>query len=320
MPPQFNLLKAKEDLERAIVFAKQSKNEEKNREFFGAMIQTFGKIMSTTMQAISDDVRTVKDEMRKTVEAVKQVKIENQINVAKPDIPKAEVTVNNPPMIIPKQEIKVSHDPIVIPPIPEIETKGIEQAIERAVKSAFKGLRIEVPVSNVKIPPISVPEVIMPQEMQVKGEVGLINDRKNPIYAQLVDPDGKPYVAMGAMMSGGSRVQEVKKLPIDTYSDASEIATLSGNTTIVTPASGRRIRLHYLEYSADGANSADVTVYLRFGASGGAKYRTSLKAGSVFARNVGAGRRYIQGGIDEALIVNLSAGQTVNISVEYEEV
>src|SRR3990167_11193383 len=95
MPPQFNLLKAKEDLERAIVFAKQSKNEEKNREFFGAMIQTFWKIMSTTMQAISDDVRTVKDEMRKTVEAVKQVKIENQINVAKPDIPKAEVTVNN---------------------------------------------------------------------------------------------------------------------------------------------------------------------------------------------------------------------------------
>lgn len=106
----------------------------------------------------------------------------------------------------------------------------------------------------------------------------------------------------------------------DTFSVLSQTVSTSGNTTLITPTSGRRVRLFYVLMNADGANAADVTSAVRFGASGSLVYPVCLKAGSIFARNIGAGRRYVQGAINEALIANLSAAQTVNLTVEWEEV
>lgn len=97
-------------------------------------------------------------------------------------------------------------------------------------------------------------------------------------------------------------------------------ASAAGNTAVQAPSSGRAIRLFYLVVNADGANSGDVTAALRFGAAGVLLYPISLKPGSIFARNIGAGRRYIQGVVGESLFINLSDAQTVNVTIEWEEV
>ncbi len=85
------------------------------------------------------------------------------------------------------------------------------------------------------------------------------------------------------------------------------------------PFADNRIRLAYIALSADGANTADVTVTIKFGADS-PLYKFSLKPGCILARNIGAGRHRIQGQIGEALVATLSAAQTVHVSIEFEEV
>ena len=109
---------------------------------------------------------------------------------------------------------------------------------------------------------------------------------------------------------------DVTRLPNDTYSAVAVDATTLGNNTIV--AITNTARLYYVSLSADGANSADVTAIVKIGAS--EKFKVSLKAGSIFARNIGAGRRYLTGTAGDDIIVELSAAQTVYVSVEYEDI
>ena len=104
-------------------------------------------------------------------------------------------------------------------------------------------------------------------------------------------------------------------LPVDTYSAIAIDATSSGDNTIV--AITNTPRLHYICLSANGANSADVTAIVKIGTS--EKFKVSLKAGAMFARNIGAGRRYLTGSVGNDIIVNLSAAQTVHVSAEYED-
>ena len=93
-----------------------------------------------------------------------------------------------------------------------------------------------------------------------------------------------------------------------------------GNNTVITPASGKRIGLQYICLSADGGNGADVVVTIKFTNAGAVKYKLSLKAGAIWARNIGARARWLAGGIDESLVVNLSDSQSVHCSFEYEEI
>lgn len=94
----------------------------------------------------------------------------------------------------------------------------------------------------------------------------------------------------------------------------------TGDNTIHTPTSGFAIGLHYICLSADGANAADVTAIVKFGAGGTPLFKVSLKAGAIWARNIWAGMRYAEGAKNAPLIVNLSANQSVHVSIEYEEV
>ena len=104
-------------------------------------------------------------------------------------------------------------------------------------------------------------------------------------------------------------------------SDATAVtAGSSGDNTIYTPATGKAVGLQYICLSADGANTADVTATVKFGAGGAAKYKLSLKPGAIWARNIGARMRWLAGAVDEALIVNLSAVQNVHVSAEVEDV
>lgn len=109
-------------------------------------------------------------------------------------------------------------------------------------------------------------------------------------------------------------------LPYDaTYEAKAATYSSSGNNTHHTPASGKQINLCYVCLSADGANVGDVTVIVKFGAGGASKYKISLKPGALWARNIGAGRRTVKGTVDETLVINLSAAETVHVSTELLE-
>jgi len=92
----------------------------------------------------------------------------------------------------------------------------------------------------------------------------------------------------------------------------------SGDTTLHTPAGEKWCRLHYFSLSADGANAGDLTVTLKFGSS--AKYKVSLKAGAIFARNISAGEKFVSGGAASPLILSVSGSGSVHWSIEYEDV
>jgi hypothetical protein len=121
-------------------------------------------------------------------------------------------------------------------------------------------------------------------------------------------------------MSGVSLKDKDGRVQSDAVNVTTVTASSGGNTTIETPTSGKSIRVYYIELNADGGNAADVTASLRFTASGSLVYTTCLVPGAIYARNISAGRKYIQGATDEALILNLSTAQTVNATVEWEEV
>ena len=91
------------------------------------------------------------------------------------------------------------------------------------------------------------------------------------------------------------------------YSVTTVTTSASGNTVVITPGAGHRLRLFYVLMNADGANVADVTAALRFGAAGDLIYTVCLKAGSIFGRNIGAAglRHHVRGAINEPLYINL---------------
>lgn len=113
---------------------------------------------------------------------------------------------------------------------------------------------------------------------------------------------------------------DVTRFPNESVTAKTADCSSSGNNTVHTPGGGLAVRLYYISLSADYDNTASVTAYLRFGAAGSAQYKVELPPGATWARNIGAGRRYITGAADEAVIVNLSAAQTVYASIEYVEV
>lgn len=136
---------------------------------------------------------------------------------------------------------------------------------------------------------------------------------------KLTDGSGNAVTSAITAVAGAERGLTARVVA-ESLSPTASSASSSGDNTIFTPDSGEITRVHYISLSADGANSADVTAIVKFGAGGSANYKVSLKAGAIFARNIGAGKRYMQGAVDEALIVNLSAAQTVHVSVEAESV
>lgn len=96
-------------------------------------------------------------------------------------------------------------------------------------------------------------------------------------------------------------------------------ASASGDNTIYTPASGNFIRLYFFGYSA-GSNVEGVLASLKFDGGSVFDQQYLVAAGQPYARNIQAGKRYIEGGIDEALVLNLSQAQTVYANIELSEV
>lgn len=95
---------------------------------------------------------------------------------------------------------------------------------------------------------------------------------------------------------------------------ASGQVTTSGNTSLVTPASGATLHVHYCSYNPKAATEAG----FRWGSTGTIFLRNDVTANSVIAKDFGE-TRYIMGKPDESLFLNQSVATTVNWTVFYTE-
>jgi hypothetical protein len=101
-----------------------------------------------------------------------------------------------------------------------------------------------------------------------------------------------------------------------TYQASSGTVSSSGDNVVHTPTSGKSPQVFYYMLNASDANSGPVTVTLRF-ASGTPITTISLPPGATLARNIGAGQHFLEGAVNDTVIVNLSAsGMAVNWSLE----
>lgn len=86
-----------------------------------------------------------------------------------------------------------------------IDTTPIITAIEQAMGNVY----IPQPKITVKVPPIRIPEIKMPEEMSIKGwaeMMGAMHDTDNPIPVQLRDHKGNPlnlFEHLTAQIGGG---------------------------------------------------------------------------------------------------------------------
>lgn len=92
------------------------------------------------------------------------------------------------------------------------------------------------------------------------------------------------------------------------YSHTVATVTASGNTTIYTPASGKRIRLRWIYAINDPSSESAPLIKVFLGAE--EKYR-------VFALSK---RQVVTGPVDGALIINLSAAASVAVTALLEEI
>jgi hypothetical protein len=86
----------------------------------------------------------------------------------------------------------------------------------------------------------------------------------------------------------------------------------SGDNTVLTPASGQRLRIHWVGMSTSENNGAEVLAIVKFGAN--THYRWNLGAPGAFSH-----WEPIEGAVDQSLVINLSGNQTVEVNVTYEE-
>lgn len=119
-----------------------------------------------------------------------------------------------------------------------------------------------------------------------------------------------------------ARVSEDTPLPITgggrAITHVTVTATASGNTEIVKPSSGKKVRVHYFSYS--NAHNIQADVGMRFGGTGDIKHRFSLPAngGAVNANLIDANW---EGAVDEILYAYLTAAYASGIyfTVGYTE-
>ena len=88
----------------------------------------------------------------------------------------------------------------------------------------------------------------------------------------------------------------------------------AGNNTILTPDSGKHLRIFYASYNPFAA----VQAAFRFGPAGTLWLVNSVVANSVIAKEFGP-TRLLEGAVDESLILNLSDAVATNWTVFYEE-
>ena len=88
-----------------------------------------------------------------------------------------------------------------------------------------------------------------------------------------------------------------------------------GNNTLLTPVGGKKLRVYYLSYNP----LEDVTAGFRFGAAGGLFLYNAVFDHAIVAKDYGD-FRYLEGAVDEPLVLNLSGAIATNWNCNYVEV
>lgn len=178
MNPLDALKRADEALKKQVEEKNRLKNERDRQYIMDAVAQSLPGMMSPLLERVSENSRIASDEI---LSALHGIKIEQPKVDVKVETPKAEVTVTNEP-------IKV----------PEIDTKGIESAIERGIARA----KFPKPEVTVNAPVVNVEAPEMPEPFD--GEVTLKGvDRKRPLPVMMYGADGNPFQM--AQSAGGGR-------------------------------------------------------------------------------------------------------------------
>ena len=133
--------------------------------------------------------------------------------------------------------------------VPEIRTDELREAITDAVISSIKSISIPQPKVTVNVPPIKIPDIIVPEnklEWPLGMEVGLRGvNLKNPLPVILTDNDGKPYIAgsLGGRGGGGGMILKDEQGRIATIrdlsaNDALNVAIVDGSGNQITTFGG----------------------------------------------------------------------------------
>ena len=127
-------------------------------------------------------------------------------------------------------------------------------------------------------------------------------------------PISGTVTASGPLTDSELRATAVPVAGAGELTPASGQVSGSGNNTLITPASGKRVRVYYAAYNPLLA----VEAAFRFAAAGALWLRNNVTANSVIAKDFGD-FRYVQGAVDEVLILNLSLAVSTNWSCFYVE-
>lgn len=108
--------------------------------------------------------------------------------------------------------------------------------------------------------------------------------------------------------------------PVERYSGGKSAAvftiTSSGNTTVITPASGKRIRVFWVSYVPSSDNSNANLVKVGFGTASG-----SIDSGQEFYRGfVVSHWEPFTGAVDKSVIVNTATAEAINGTIHYQEI
>jgi hypothetical protein len=121
------------------------------------------------------------------------------------------------------------------------------------------------------------------------------------------------------VFSGGLAVHVANLTPVNIVPTAvvavAGTVSASGDNTVITPASGKRLNVGYLAYNPESA----VEARFKFPTTGTTFLRNKLTVGgAVIAKDFGA--KFWEGAINEALVLNLSAAVPTIWNAVYVEV
>jgi len=157
---------------------------------------------------------------------------------------------------------------------------------------------------------------------------GILESSQSPLMGQpqyVWDPNVLSWVKMiqpgggtGGAVTQGTVPWVTDQQQLQNPATSGAIAT-PGDNTIYTPTSGKTARVKYVSVGADIGNASQVVTRLK-ASSTGYWYTWPLAPSAVVARNVGAGKFYLAGGVNDSIILNLSASGTVYWSLEVDEI
>lgn len=177
----------------------------------------------------------------------------------------------------------------------------------------------EVTVGNTSSNPVPVQVVSGggPQDVNVVNEVEIKNDADNPVAVSATSLPLPSGAATEAKQLPDNHQVQVSNFPSkqaiadSTDSEYLRVATsvtTAGDTTLVTPAAGKRIRLQWVYAINDPTALISTKLTVKLGTA------VQYVAWAI------SKRQQLTGAVDAPLVINLSAAGDVAVTVFYQEV